>query len=126
MIFQPNMIVIIKNGRLAGKKAVVLKELNENTLIVAGVNRIPKESKDHMAPWEKRKNEKFLTFVKKIGIKHVLATRYKADIGLDRMSNVEEVESVEKKQNLNKNAGEILKKAFEENKAKWLFTALKF
>lgn len=126
MIFKQNMIVIITNGRLAGKKAVVLGELDQQHIVVAGVNRIPVKSEDYMPSWEKRKNEKFLTFIKKININHVIATRYKADIGLAKLDANSAVEDIEAKNACNEKANSIMKSAFEEKKVKWLFTTLKF
>ncbi|KAM0681263.1 60S ribosomal protein L27 [Glugoides intestinalis] len=125
MIFKPNMIVLITNGCLAGKKAVVVKELENNMVLLAGISRIPSESPDYLPPWQKRKNAKFLTFIKKLNIKHALATRYRADVGLDKLST-EGIDNISNKTAINNKANKILKGAFEANKAKWLFTQLKF
>lgn len=126
MIFRQNMIVLITNGRLAGKKAVIVKELENDMLLVSGISRTPTESADFLPTWQKRRNEKFVSFVKKINAKHVLATRYKADIGLDKLPVEENLESVTNKSALNTQANQILKNAYEAKKAKWLFTQLSF
>lgn len=126
MIFKQNMIVLITNGRLAGKKAVIVKELENDMLVVAGISRTPSESADFLPSWQKRRNEKFVSFIKKINTKHVLATRYKADVGLDMLTVDESLENINTKTTLNTEANKILKSAFEAKKAKWLFTQLKF
>lgn len=126
MIFTPNMIVLLTKGRLAGKKAVVVKVLDNNMLIVAGVGRTPVESEDYLANWEKRRNEKLLTFIKKINVKHVLATRFKADVGLNTVDTNNILESRQEKTAANIKVNEILKSALDNQKAKWLFTSLKF
>ncbi|KAI5148633.1 large subunit ribosomal protein L27e [Enteropsectra breve] len=126
MIFKENMIVVITNGRLAGKKGVVLKALDDTHVLVAGVNRVPKSVEDHAAPWEKRKFAKFLTFIKKINVNHVLATRYKADMGLTAINCDDAVNDVKEKQLLNEKANKMMKDAYEASKSKWLFSALKF
>lgn len=126
MIFKPNMIVLITNGRLAGKKAVVVKELESNMLLLAGISRIPEESPDYIPAWQKRRNMKFVTFIKKINMKHVLATRYKADVGLDTLGVEKSLEDISSRAALNQEANKILKNAFEAKKAKWLFTKLQF
>lgn len=127
MIFKPNMIVVLTKGRLAGKKAVVLKEAGENMILIAGVSRTPTESPDYLPNWQKRRNEKFVTFVKKVNIKHVLATRYKADVGLSEL-DIEggALEDINIRATVNSQANRILKGAFENSKARWLFSALKF
>lgn len=126
MIFKPNMIVVLTKGRLAGRKAVVVEAENSNTLLIAGINRIPKESPDYLANWEKRKNAKFLTFVKRINTKHVLATRYRAEIGLTDLQIDGPLTDINVKSTIKTQANSILKSAFESKKAKWLFTTLKF
>jgi len=126
MLFKPNMIVVITKGRLAGKKAVVVKNLESNMLLVAGIDRIPVSSEDYLPSWQKRRNEKFVTFIKKINIAHILATRYKADIGLTELDTESVTENATAKEALNTQANSILKDAYENSKAKWLFTTLSF
>lgn len=126
MIFKPNMIVILTKGRFAGRKAIVLKEIGDNMLLLAGINRIPTESADHLPNWQKRRNEKFVTFIKKLNVKHVLATRYKADLGLSGLDIEGTLEDVNTRATVNIQANRILKDAFENKKAKWLFSTLKF
>lgn len=125
MLFIPNMIVIPTSGKFAGKKAVVIKNIDERTCLIAGVQKIPKKSEDYLSKEEKRKNDRFLSFVKKINVRHLMATRYKADIGLGEVdyNNISDVNS--KKEVRNK-VVEVLKKAQENGKAKFLFTELKF
>lgn len=125
MIFKQNMIVVITNGKLAGKKAVVVSEPKDNMLVVAGVMRVPVESPDYLPEWQKRRNTKFATFIKKISMKHVLATRYKADVGF-KGANAESVENLQSRATLNNSANQILRDAFDNKKAKWLFTSLQF
>lgn len=151
MLFQKNMIVVLTNGRLAGKKGVVLEVLNDKYLLVGGVNRVPIETSSVMPDWQIQKNKKFLTFIKKINMSHVIATRYKAFIDMASL-NYEKVLSylneseeqkaekkhceeedalfAEKKLNekivLNEKFNTIMKRHYEEGIAKWLFTELKF
>ena len=108
MIFKPNMIVVVTSGRLAGKKAVVLKQLDDNHLIISGISRIPKESEEYLSSWEKRKNSKFLTFIKKINLRHLVATRYKADVGTVDIDLESIVDDLEKKSEANKKMNKIL------------------
>lgn len=126
MIFKPNMIVILTKGRLAGKKAVVIKELENNMILVAGINRTPVENAPHLPEWEKRKNAKFLTFIKKANSNHLLATRYKADLGLADLKCDNIFDDIKGKNDAKTQANSLLKSAFDNNKSKWLFTSLKF
>lgn len=126
MIFKPNMIVVLTKGRFAGRKAVVLKDMGDNTLLLAGINRIPTESPDYLPNWQKRRNEKFVTFIKKLNIKHALATRYKADVGLSGVDTEGVFEDINARTTANIHANKILRDAFENKKARWLFSTLKF
>lgn len=126
MLFKPNMIVVLTKGRLAGKKAVVIKNLENNMVVVSGIARIPVESPEYVPAWQKRKNEKFITFIKKINIRHILATRYKADIGLSELNVEGSIEDLTARSKLNSQANGLLKSALESKKAKWLFTSLNF
>ncbi|KAI5171833.1 large subunit ribosomal protein L27e [Pancytospora epiphaga] len=126
MIFKQNMIVVITNGRHAGKKGVVVKELDENTILVAGVERVPVETADYMPSWQKRRNEKFVTFIKRLNVRHALATRYKADIGLSEIDFSEVVTDADAKRSANSRANSVMKDAYEARKSKWLFTTLAF
>lgn len=126
MIFKPSMIVVITNGRLAGKKAVVLREIDEHHIFVAGIAHTPVASEDYIPAWQKRRNARFLTFLKKININHVLATRYKADIGLADLKADEAIADIEAKKVANTEVNAIMKNAYDAKKAKWLFTTLKF
>merc|ERR1712131_49826 len=122
MIFKENMGVLITRGRLANKKAVILKVLDEKTILVGGINRLPSEPAEYMAAWEKRRCAKFLTFIKKINIKHVIATRYGFEENLGSIDVSQDLKDVSQKADLNKKVNEIFKKAYENNKSNWVFT----
>jgi large subunit ribosomal protein L27e len=126
MIFVPNMIAIPLRGKNAGKKAVVVKVLpGEDFVLTAIMVRTPMESKDSDERWVKRRNAKFYILLKKYRIKHLLATRYKADIGLAAL-DYDGISDVEKRKLATDRAREVMKKAREESKAKFLFSELKF
>lgn len=125
------MIAIPTAGKFAGKKTVIVKNIDDKYCLVAGVQRLPKQSEDFCSKDEKRKNDRFLTFVKKYNIRHLLATRYKADIGLNDISFDEVLDNEsdcvkQSKEKVIQQVTDIMKKAHEENKAKFLFTELKF
>lgn len=126
MIFKPNMIVVLTHGRLAGKKGVVVGQLNENTIVVAGINRTPVPSQDFMPKWQKVKNEKFLTFVKKVNVNHVIATRYKADVADDSMKPADMLADLNAKRQANVEMNKLLRAAYDANRSRFLFTELKF
>lgn len=126
MIFVPNMIAIITSGKNAGKKAVVIKQLDERTVLTACMVRVPVESRDSDPKWVKRRNAKFYVILKRYNICHLLATRYKADIGLGSIDYTGLSENAETKRMVTDRAKDVMMKAWNENKTKFLFSSLVF
>eukprot|EP00389_Voromonas_pontica_P018478 GDKH01029066.1.p2 GENE.GDKH01029066.1~~GDKH01029066.1.p2 ORF type:complete len:152 (-),score=39.60 GDKH01029066.1:66-485(-) len=80
-------IVVILNGRFAGKKAVICKAFDNGTkerafphVLVAGVERAPLKVTKHMSKKKIEKRTRVKTFVKYVNLKHVMPTRYVTDI----------------------------------------------
>lgn len=126
MIFVPNMIVVVTSGKNAGKKAVVVKQLDERYVLTACVVRVPKDSEDHQPKWIKRRNSKFYVVLKKYNISHLIATRYKADLGLSSIDYSGIEQNTETKRVLIDKTKDSMMKAWKENKAKFLFSSLSF
>lgn len=126
MIFVQNMIVVATTGKNAGKKAVVIKQLDDRIVLTACVVRTPTESKDTDPKWKKRRNAKFYVILKKYNVNHLIATRYKADIGLGTIEYDGFDSSVETKKMLTDKVKDIMVGAWKENKAKFLFSSLSF
>lgn len=126
MIFVPNMIVVVTSGKNAGKKAAVIKQIDERYVLTACVVRVPTGAEDHEPKWIKRRNAKFYVVLKKYNINHLLATRYKADMGLSAIDYSGLADSVEAKKVLVDKTKDVMMKAWKENKAKFLFSSLSF
>ncbi|CAD25220.1 60S RIBOSOMAL PROTEIN L27 [Encephalitozoon cuniculi GB-M1] len=126
MFFVPNMIVVVTSGKNAGKKAVVIKQIDERYVLTACVVRIPKEPEDHQPKWIKRRNAKFYIILKKYNIAHLIATRYKADLGLATIDYSGIEDNAETKKVLTNKTKDAMMKAWKENKAKFLFSSLSF
>ncbi|EGR33465.1 hypothetical protein IMG5_051430 [Ichthyophthirius multifiliis] len=76
-------VVIILQGRLAGKKAVVVKSLEEGNkdrkfgfALVAGVERHPKKVTKRMGQKKIEKRTVIKPFVRYVNLNHILPTRY--------------------------------------------------
>lgn len=124
MIFKKNMVVVLTHGRLAGKKAVVLKIIDEEYILVGGINRLPYKIEEYMSIQEKMKAEKFLTFIKKINIKHTIATRYIVEIDTNSIDLTIDIKNLIKKAELNKKINIEFKKLFENKKDHFLFNSI--
>lgn len=124
MIFKENMVVVLTHGRLAGKKAVVLQIINDEYILVGGINRLPYKVEEYMSIQEKMKAEKFLTFIKKINIKHTIATRYIVEMNISSIDLTVDIKNLTKKSDLNKKINTELKKLFENKKDHFLFNSI--
>jgi large subunit ribosomal protein L27e len=78
-----------------------------------------------MSKAEKRKNDKFLVFIKKYNVRHLEATRYKADLGSDAI-DITGFEDIKSRPAIKKKIVEVFSKLKDENRAKWMFRELKF
>ncbi|KAI8600318.1 ribosomal L27e protein family-domain-containing protein [Dissophora ornata] len=127
-------VVVILNGRYAGKKAVIVKNVDEGSkergyghAIVAGVERYPLKITKNMGKKRVAKRSKVKPFIKVINYNHVMPTRYgleletlKSAVTLDSFNEPSQREEAKK----------AIKKLFEERynsgKNKWFFTKLRF
>ncbi|KAF9903638.1 hypothetical protein EC991_003503 [Linnemannia zychae] len=136
-----NKVVVILNGRYAGKKAVVVKNSNPTTCsfesgskergyghaIVAGVERYPLKITKNMGKKRIAKRSKVKPFIKVINYNHMMPTRY--GLELENLKSVLTVDSF-KEPTQREEAKKAIKKLFEERynsgKNKWFFSKLRF
>ena len=118
-IIKSGKVVIILAGRHAGKKAVVIKNMEEGNAddkrfshcLVAGIARGPRRVTRGMSKKKVEKLSKTMKpFVKYINVRHVFPTRYQVDMDLKKAVDEADLLVGEKKVEVKKN----LKKIFEE------------
>lgn len=118
-IIKSGKVVIILAGRHAGKKAVVIKNMEEGNsddkrfshCLVAGIARGPRRVTRGMSKKKVEKRSKTMKpFVKYINVRHVFPTRYQVDMDLKKAVDEADLLVGEKKVEVKKN----LKKIFEE------------
>mmetsp|Transcript_11 Transcript_11/g.17 ORF Transcript_11/g.17 Transcript_11/m.17 type:complete len:145 (+) Transcript_11:90-524(+) len=116
-IIKSGKVVIILAGRHAGKKAVVVKNIEDGNnddkrfshCLVAGIARGPRKVTRGMSKKKVEKRSRTMKpFVKYINVRHVFPTRYQVDMDLKKA--VDEAELVENKVEVKK----TLKKIFED------------
>lgn len=133
-ILKPSRVVILLNGRFAGRKGVVVKSYDEGTAdrpyghaLIAGIDKYPLKITKRMGKKRVNKRTKIRPFVKVVSLQHVLPTRYLFDPEFNKsIVNKESIKEPEKK----KKAIAIIKKEFvnryKTEKSKWFFTKLRF
>ncbi|PVU87411.1 hypothetical protein BB561_006349, partial [Smittium simulii] len=94
---KPGKVVIVLQGRYAGKKAVIVKNYDEGTkdrqygyCVIAGIERSPLKVTKSMGTKKIAKRSRIKSFIKVANYNHIMPTRY----GL-------ELEDIKEKLNLN-------------------------
>ena len=93
-IYKIGRVVVILKGRYAGRKAVVVKMMEDGTndrefghVLVAGIDRSPRKVTKSMSKTKILKRSKIKPFVKFINLNHVMPTRYTVDMDLGVVQN---------------------------------------
>ena len=111
-------VVIVLAGRHAGKKAVVVKTIEDGDdekhfshCLVAGIARGPRKVTRGMSKKKVEKRSRTMKpFVKYINVRHVFPTRYVVDMDLKKAVDEADLASAERKVDVKKG----LKKIFED------------
>ena len=133
-------IVLILNGRMAGKKAVIVKSIDDGTAdrpyghaIVAGVQKAPLKITKAMSEAKIKKRSRVKPFVKCINYNHFMPTRYSLELDLKSLVTTDIVSS--RNPTARANCRKELKKLMEDKynaslkpnaKGKWFFQKLRF
>lgn len=135
---KPGKVVVVLNGRQAGKKAVIVQSFEEGSksrkfahVLVAGIERYPRKITKSMTKKQILKRTNIKPFVKCINLQHVMPTRYSVDIDLKNVVNSADMKNKDKLIESKKN----LKKIFQEKHLggaksgsgnEWFFQKLRF
>ncbi|KAL6059547.1 60S ribosomal protein L27B [Balamuthia mandrillaris] len=131
---KPGKVVILLNGRYAGKKALIV-DVNEDGskdrpyghAIVAGIDKYPLKVTKSMGKKKIAKRSRVKPFVKVVNFNHMMPTRY-GIADLDLKDAIKTPQSLDKGQKPRTRAQ--VKKAFQARyltgKNKWFFTKLRF
>lgn len=82
-------VVILLNGRYAGRKAIIVRVFDEGTkgrqfphALVVGIDRYPRNVTKTMSKKKILKRSKIVPFVKYVNLQHVMPTRYSSDLDI--------------------------------------------
>merc|ERR1712160_231937 len=118
-IIKSGKVVIILAGRHAGKKAVVVKNVEDGNsddkrfshCLVAGIARGPRKVTRGMSKKKVEKRSRTMKpFVKYMNVRHIFPTRYVVDMDLKKAVDEADLVDAEKKVDVKK----TLKKIFED------------
>merc|ERR1711974_66660 len=134
---KPGKVVILLQGRQAGKKAVIVKSYEEGTAnrayghcIVAGIDRYPRKVTKTMGPKKVAKRSKIKTFVKVVNFNHIMPTRYGLDVDLKQAVTPDVATNPTTKVDSRKKCKALFEERYatllKNGKSKWFYQKLRF
>ncbi|XP_038990964.1 60S ribosomal protein L27-3-like, partial [Hibiscus syriacus] len=130
---QPNKAVIVLQGRYAGRKAVIVKSLDEGTrdrpyghCLVAGIKKYPSKVIRKDPAKKTAKKSRVKCFIKLVNYQHLMPTRYTLDVDLKDAVTADAIQTKHKKVAASKATKERFQERFKTGKNRWFFTKLRF
>jgi len=133
-IMKPNKVVLVLNGRYAGKKAVIVKQHDDGTnekpyghAIVAGIARHPRKVTRRMGKKKLERRCKIKPFVKIVNYNHLMPTRYTVDLSLDtKKVNRDCLKDPAKRNSAKAEIKSKMEERYKQGQNKWFFQKLRF
>ncbi|KAI8806968.1 ribosomal L27e protein family-domain-containing protein [Cladochytrium replicatum] len=126
-------VVLILQGRYAGKKAVIVKNYDEGTqtrpyphAVVAGIEEYPRKITKAMGAKRIAKRSKVKTFIKVVNYNHLMPTRYNLDIDLKQVVSAESFKEPSQRVTAKKAVRKLFEERYNSGKNRWFFTKLAF
>eukprot|EP00270_Netrium_digitus_P019390 TRINITY_DN763_c0_g1_i1.p1 TRINITY_DN763_c0_g1~~TRINITY_DN763_c0_g1_i1.p1 ORF type:complete len:136 (+),score=32.62 TRINITY_DN763_c0_g1_i1:132-539(+) len=130
---KPSKVVVLLQGRYAGRKAVIVKNFDDGTqsrpyghALVAGIEKYPRKVTKKLTPKQLAKRSKLKAFVKLVNYNHIMPTRYQLDVDLKSVVTLDKLESAAKRLEARKETKKILEDRFKTGKNRWFFSKLRF
>ncbi|OLY79850.1 60S ribosomal protein L27-A [Smittium mucronatum] len=131
---KPGKVVIITQGRYAGKKAVIVKNYDEGTkdrqygyCVVAGIERYPLKVTKAMGNKKVARRSRIKTFVKVINYSHIMPTRYGLELDdIKENINLNMFKEPTQRAAAKKAIKKTLQSRYTSGKNKWFFSKLRF
>ena len=129
---KPGKVVLMTNGRMAGRKAVVVqasenknKERKYGHALVAGIKKYPKRVLRGMSKRRIARRSHVGVFLRVVNQKHFFATRYNMDLSQELRGRLSVTDAAKKSK-----SRKLLQKVFQgrhnANSNRWFFQKLRF
>ncbi|KAF8491825.1 ribosomal L27e protein family-domain-containing protein [Russula emetica] len=133
-VYKPGKVAIVLQGRQAGKKVVVIKQVDDGTkerpyphAIVAGIERYPRKVTRRMGAKKLARRKKVKPFIKVVNYSHLFPTRYSVELeGLKGILSAESFKEISQREDSKKQVKKLLEERHSSGKNKWFFQALRF
>ncbi|ORY98550.1 ribosomal L27e protein family-domain-containing protein [Syncephalastrum racemosum] len=127
-------VVVITNGRYAGKKAVVVRNHDDGAkgrpygyAVVAGVERAPLKVTRAMNKKKVEKRSRIKPFIKIINYNHMMPTRYTLELEqIKGTIATETFDEPSQRKEAKKAIKKHLQERYQSGKNKWFFSKLRF
>eukprot|EP01018_Ginkgo_biloba_P004807 Gb_36674 [translate_table: standard] len=130
---KPNKVVVLLQGRFAGRKAVIVKTFDDGTsgrayghCLVAGIAKYPKKVIRKDSAKKTAKKSRLKAFIKVVNYNHIMPTRYTLDVDLKNIVTFDKLETHDKKVVAQKESKKAFEERFKTGKNRWFFTKLRF
>merc|ERR1711915_448456 len=131
---KPGKVVLVLNGRFAGRKAVIVKSYDEGVTdrsyghaLIAGIDRYPLKVTKKMGKKKMAKRSKVKPFVKVCNFNHMMPTRYSIDVALEKsLVNKDCFRDPALRKKASKEVKDKLEERYKMGKNKWFFSKLRF
>ncbi|KAJ2928487.1 hypothetical protein H1R20_g8629, partial [Candolleomyces eurysporus] len=132
-VYKPGKVAIVLQGRQAGHKVVVIKQLDEGTkerpyphAIVAGIERYPRKVTRRMGQKKVQRRSKVKPFIKVVNYSHLFPTRYALELeGLKGSVTSDTFKEPTQRENAKKSIKKLLEERYTGGKNKWFFQPLR-
>jgi len=133
-VYKPGKVAIVLQGRQAGKKVVVIKQVDDGTkerpyphAIVAGIERYPRKVTKRMGAKKLSRRSKVKPFIKVVNYSHLFPTRYSVELeGLKGILSAESFKEPTQREDSKKQIKKLLEDRYTNGKNKWFFQPLRF
>ncbi|XP_077979352.1 large ribosomal subunit protein eL27-like [Glandiceps talaboti] len=127
-------VVLVLNGRFAGRKAVIVKNYDEGTsekpyghALVAGIDKYPRKVTKRMGKKKLAQRSKIKSFVRVVNYNHLMPTRYSVDVNIDKaVVNKDAFRDPGKRRKARREAKAKFEERYKTGKNKWFFQKLRF
>ncbi|KAG8914994.1 hypothetical protein FRC00_008915 [Tulasnella sp. 408] len=132
-IYKPGKVAIVLNGRQAGKKVVVIKQLDEGTkdrqypyALVAGIERYPMKVTRKMSDKKIKRRSRLKPFIKVVNYSHLFPTRYALELeGIKGLVTTDTFKDPTQRADAKKQVRKLLQERYFTGKNRWFFQKLR-